>query len=253
MPHGDNEILLTPAQQVLWWGQKLSPDSPLYNMAMLFKFSEPIDHYCFEKAFQSLVSDCDVLRMVFHDKGGNGVAKILQEAEVLTESYDLSTADSKGIDHWLEERTQKCLELDQCCTDSVLLTLPGNRHAWYLKQHHLCADIASMALLYRYQLERYALLKQAQRPSLDPLPSFAAYAKGISSRTNQPKESQPIGATRDEIAFYGEKKRTHGTRSVRISHQMDKQSLEKLSQLIAVPGFAAISPDLARFRRSTRC
>ena len=61
---------LTPAQRPLWLGQKLSPDSPLYNMTFLFTFSGKIDPDHFQTAFQSLLQRCDALRKVNEEHAG---------------------------------------------------------------------------------------------------------------------------------------------------------------------------------------
>ena len=43
---------LTKSQLLIWTGQKISPSSPMYNMALSFELSAAIDRSKFQQAFQ---------------------------------------------------------------------------------------------------------------------------------------------------------------------------------------------------------
>ena len=66
----DASVPLTTAQRLLWLGQKLSPDSPLYNMAFLFELGGEIDERHFQAAFETLVQRCDALQLGVHELEG---------------------------------------------------------------------------------------------------------------------------------------------------------------------------------------
>jgi len=56
---------LTQAQSLMWTGQQLSPDTPLYNMVLAFRIAGPVDIPAFRSAFAALVDGTDALRTVF--------------------------------------------------------------------------------------------------------------------------------------------------------------------------------------------
>ena len=61
---------LTQAQRLIWAGQQLHPDVPLYNMVLAFRFDGAIDVEAFSAAFQALVVNTDALRTVFGNRDG---------------------------------------------------------------------------------------------------------------------------------------------------------------------------------------
>ncbi|MEL6944849.1 MAG: condensation domain-containing protein, partial [Bacteroidota bacterium] len=64
---------LTQSQLLLWTGQQLNPESPLYNMAFVFELPETIEIAHFRAAFQKIIEQSDALRTIFVLE--NGVPK----------------------------------------------------------------------------------------------------------------------------------------------------------------------------------
>ena len=58
---------LTESQTMIWTGQTLQANEPLYNMVLRFDIEGAIDSRLFQQAFQKLVDSCDALRIVFLD------------------------------------------------------------------------------------------------------------------------------------------------------------------------------------------
>ncbi|MCP4594575.1 MAG: hypothetical protein GY842_27915, partial [bacterium] len=61
---------LTRNQLLVWLGQKLQPDVPLYNMSSVFSITGELDPGHFQRAFQALVSSSDGLRTVIREVDG---------------------------------------------------------------------------------------------------------------------------------------------------------------------------------------
>ncbi|MEL6669091.1 MAG: condensation domain-containing protein, partial [Bacteroidota bacterium] len=61
---------LTQAQQMLWLGQQLHPDSALYSSPFSFRFRWALDGERFSRAFEQLVAESDALRTIFHIEEG---------------------------------------------------------------------------------------------------------------------------------------------------------------------------------------
>jgi hypothetical protein len=69
---------LTKHQWLIWLGQKLDPQVPLYNTAVTFTLSGKVDRAHFQKAFQTLVDSSDALRTVIHETDGTPQQKVLE-------------------------------------------------------------------------------------------------------------------------------------------------------------------------------
>ena len=55
---------LSRAQFLIWMGQRLFPDSPLYNMVLRFTIEGALDEEAFRRAFTTLVAGSDAMRTV---------------------------------------------------------------------------------------------------------------------------------------------------------------------------------------------
>ena len=82
---------LTVSQLLLWLGQKLNPDVPLYNMAFLFTLSGGIDDAHFQAAFQALVDASDTLRTVIVEVEGIPQQRVLPQLD-----YEVAILDFSG-------------------------------------------------------------------------------------------------------------------------------------------------------------
>lgn len=157
--HENQNILqsaaLTQSQLMIWTGQQLSPDKPLYNMAFSFEFQDNIQVVDFQQAFQQLVEETAVLRTIIFLEDANPKqvvrSKMIYELEVL----DWTNKGRSLVDKDLEERSQVMLDLSACLFDSALIQLAPNHWIWYINQHHLITDGWSVVLLYNKMVDLY--------------------------------------------------------------------------------------------------
>ena len=61
---------LSKSQLLIWMGQKLHPDVPLYNTVLIFHISGKIDPTAFRMAFQALIDRSDTFRTVIDENNG---------------------------------------------------------------------------------------------------------------------------------------------------------------------------------------
>ena len=86
---------LSKSQFLIWMGQQLQPDAPMYNMAFTFRFTESIDVPIFHQAFRQLIASCDILR-----------SRLVIEEEIPTVSFlasdefELEVIDFQSILHY---------------------------------------------------------------------------------------------------------------------------------------------------------
>ena len=84
---------LTVGERLIWAGQRLEPDAPLYNMALAFDVSGPLDVAAFAEAFGQLVAGTDALRTVFVEEHGEPRRRVLDAVDARVELLQLPTAD----------------------------------------------------------------------------------------------------------------------------------------------------------------
>src|SRR5262245_3822537 len=73
----------------LWYLDKLSPHSPVYNVPFLSRLCGRLDIVAFERALNALIERQDVLRTVFLVSGGAPVALVLKKRPVDLKRIDL--------------------------------------------------------------------------------------------------------------------------------------------------------------------
>ena len=165
----------THGQQLIWLGQCLHPDVPLYNMVLAFEIGGAIDELHFERAVRVVIERSDALRTVVRELEG---APLLDSAAVPTpvvENIDLSSATDPdaALAKWLLERGGRLFDLRERLYDTALIRLGPRRFLWYLNQHHLITDGWSTALVYRSVADAYA---RSLTGTLDELPELPRYA-----------------------------------------------------------------------------
>ena len=237
---------MSPAQRVLWQGQLLSPDVPLYNMAMLFKVAGPLDANRFQRVFDTLLEDYETLRTIYSGCEEDALATVLADFKYELTVVDLTGYSEEQITDWLENRTRKLMRLDQCCFDSVLLNMPNGVTGWYLNQHHLSADAWSMANLYRACARRYeALTENTNNQTLTP-PDYYAHQQKAHLSESEPSDQVP-GAWPPPAQFYGFTRTTRHTDSRRIPRTLHQQEMQTFDRQVRRGLFASFTPALGRF------
>ncbi|MGI9615683.1 MAG: condensation domain-containing protein, partial [Acidimicrobiales bacterium] len=125
---------------MIWTGQMLDPDVPLYNMAHAFTVETDIDIDAFGRAFTALVAGSDALRTVIQEHDGSPAGRVLTADAALGEAalpyIDLSASQDPdaAASRWLEQRARLRFDLSERLYDSALIRLGPRRHVWYLNQ-----------------------------------------------------------------------------------------------------------------------
>ncbi len=212
---------LTRAQFMIWTGQQLQPDVPLYNMALVFTLAGAVERSRLQRAFRAEVDSNDALRTVFETEAGVPRQRVVTSAPRELEQLDLRRegAPREAARRWLEERTRRRFDLGVCSYDSVLLTLADDEHLWFLNQHHLVTDGWSSARIHDRVLQSYA----AGGAPVEPQESFAAHrlrereerATDVSAR-NRAYWQAHAGNPVDPLRFYGAPTRPTSAASERV-------------------------------------
>ena len=84
---------LTHSQRQIWVGQRLTPESPLYNMTFAFVFSTEIDPDLFREAWRRVVQGSDALRTRIVEAAG-GLQRRVDEPGVSPSVIAIRSAQS---------------------------------------------------------------------------------------------------------------------------------------------------------------
>ena len=174
---------LTQSQSLIWAGQQLHPDDPLYNMVLAFRIAGPVDVPAFQSAFSELVAGTDTFRTVFTQHDGVPTRTVLAQGQAELEFIDLSGHDDPSAAYaaWAEEAARLPFDLSRSLTRSALVKLDAEDFVWWLAQHHLVTDGWSVAIVYRRMSEIYSSVSQPATDAATDLsegdyPSFDRYA-----------------------------------------------------------------------------
>lgn len=252
-----NELVytsLTKAQHLIWLGQVLNADAPLYNMVHSFEIQGALKLEWFEAAMTSLVNDCDALRTTFHMMDGEPKQTVCPAVDAKLEFVDLSGREdpSHAAREWIDSRRTRLLRLEDRAFDTALLKLDGERFVWYWCHHHIIADAQAFELTFRYLADRYELASEGRLEEASELPSYQDYITFESSFT-QTKAFQKArdhwgkvaGESMPVPTLYGAVEGKHGARARRVVLNVDKARSQALRSLCEAEPFRLLSEQLS--------
>ena len=248
---------LTTSQLLLWLGQKLNPDMPLYNMVLAFTIDGEIEPAIFQQAFQTLVDRSDALRTIIEEVDG-----IPQQRVVPTFPYTLPWLDltvevnpEAALQNWIQEQCRQPFNLETRLFDSALIKVSSEQFVWYLNQHHLITDGWSVTLVYRYVSEFYGRAFQGTLAQTPELPTYAQYIIYEKNAKNSPLYQKAVDYWRqkpdkslESVAFYGKTLPQASSRTQRVSWDLGREGLsQKLRAMATEKGIRSLTLHLSLF------
>jgi len=239
---------LTASQQLIWAGQKLSPDSPLYNMAIAVSIEGPLVPSVFAEAFRRLVGRSDALRSVFVDVGGVPMRRVLPEDAVAPLPVIGSPQSSDAIHATVIAAAQRPFAPEGLLFDAALFTEGPGRSLFFLNQHHLITDAWSTGALYRQLGDLYRDVLEDRHESPGRLPSFETFVEYEAAERRSRRYEKAAAYWRESSAdvrrglrYYGTSVAgTHG-RTERIRRRLDKDRTTRLRARAEGTGVAALT------------
>ena len=252
---------LTRSQLLIWLGQRLNPEAPLYNMVHTFTIKGVINPVKFRQAFQALVDRSDALRTIIEEIEGVPQQRVLVGVACQIEYLDFSReGDPQAIfEPWLDRRCKRLLDLNCCLFDSVLIKLGAEKFVWYLNQHHLITDVLAFALVYNavgtfYQLALEDRLSEA--PALPFYQTYLAHERAYRQSANFAKAEafwqEKLAVLPEPTNFYGRSLTDqNGTRTKRVACDLGLQRSLKLRGIAMEDGIRTLSADMSLFHMFT--
>ncbi len=246
---------LTNSQLLVWLGQRLNPDAPLYNMAMRFDIDGAVEVKAFREAICGVIKDSDTLRSVIEVIDQVPQQRILEAIDDCFEFIDLSgfsDADQRCNDV-IERRTGGIIDLSRVNFDCVLIKLGNSRYVWFFSQHHCFTDIASIELIFRQVSNRYlenvSAEASASTSEATILPQFESYrtAEKLKHRDNPAPREDSSTHPSTPIGLYHFKSGSRDTRAYRVQTQLGEVLTQQLHALAQRQEFSTLSLDLSVF------
>ncbi|MEL6864726.1 MAG: amino acid adenylation domain-containing protein [Bacteroidota bacterium] len=250
---GKQQMDLTQSQLLFWMGQKLSPQSPMYNMALAFELSAPIELPVFRQAFQWLLRECEVMRSVFVETAVGPKQEIQNDFSYFLTYIDFADQE-KPLRQWLDQRSQQPFDITACLFDSVLIRMEEERYIWYLNQHHLITDAWAVTVQYKALASRYQELLEGQSESAIQLPPYSDYIAHEQNRRNHTANEKALTFWREKVkelpeppAFFGRQNRGMESESQRLPLQLSQAQSDQLRALTQEADLRAWTQHLSLF------
>ncbi|MEV7589826.1 amino acid adenylation domain-containing protein [Streptomyces sp. NPDC089922] len=172
---------LTGAQTGVWYGQRLDPESPVFNVGQYVEIQGPVDPELFTAALRRTVAECDALTAAFGEDADG-------------EPYQVVPADPAGLpvvvpvlDH-AEQDDPYGTALSLMHRDMATPVDPArdplycfslhrvapDRTLWYQRVHHIALDAYGFSLVSRRTAEVYTALAEGRDPGPSPFPGLSA-------------------------------------------------------------------------------
>ena len=227
---------LTQTQLLIWTGQELAFESPLYNMVLVFDIAGPVEVGHFKNAFRELVRQSDAMRTVFEMADGVPQQRLIAEFPYQLEVLDFE--NETEFKAWAKERCHRKFDLSKCAFDSVLVKIADDRFCWYLNQHHLICDAWGVSVQYNSMADLYekSLAGQlAEAPAIPRFSHFIDFEKNARSLPNRAEIDQfwkeKLAAQPAPPKLYGYPNSNSTTRSERTSIDLGAKRSERLRGL----------------------
>ncbi|MGB5833944.1 MAG: amino acid adenylation domain-containing protein [Thiohalocapsa sp.] len=253
---GAETLNLTHSQLMIWTGQRLAPQTPLYNMAFRFDLHGEIDVDLFRSAFQALVDGTDALRTVFAEEEGVPVQRILPRLSYQPDLVELSDeADPAGAsERWILSRSQQSFDLAERCFDAALIRLGPSHFVWFLNQHHLTMDASATSLLYRNLGRLYGRLCKGETIDNVTFPTFADYVLYEQSLRGTEQYAAAVAYWEEfaarpapHVRLYGRGASQRGYRTERVVCPLGIERARRLQALANTPGMKTLSVHMSLF------
>jgi amino acid adenylation domain-containing protein len=243
---------LTNTQFLIWMGQKLNPNAPLYNMILAFDYESEIDIARFCRAFEHVVASSDALRTVVEEVDSAPMQRVLPSMSNAVEVVDLSNATNpqQAYAQWLESRRLRVFDLDKKLFDCVLVKLATNHFVWYLNQHHLITDGWSCGVVYKRVKDAYEgdlgiAQLEGQYHNYATHEREFRFSETLASAKKywESKIAQPI----EPIAFFDRvvTNRDIDIGSIRAVFDLGRERTQQLREIATRKEFRTLSVDLA--------
>ncbi len=167
-------LVLSFAEQRLWFLDRLQPRNPFYNLPMAARLTGPFDESGFARSLEQLVARHETLRTTFPAENGSPRRVIAASVEIPCERCDLRDVPvaerEVRLQRRLREEARRPFDLATGPLLRVVLFRTGEQE-WVvlLAMHHIISDGWSMGVMLRELAILYDAATRGQAADLPPL------------------------------------------------------------------------------------
>ncbi|WP_326842059.1 amino acid adenylation domain-containing protein [Streptomyces sp. NBC_01558] len=194
-------IPLSPAQNRLWFLDKLEETSTTYNVPVAFRIVGELNADVLEQALSDVVARHESLRTVFQEMDGSPVQVILDKDAAGVKLHHVSCGADE-LDRELREAGQYAFDLSaEFPLRATLFTVGPDERVLLLLMHHIASDGASMGPLGRDLEIAFRARLQGLEPSWPALPvQYADYT--LWQRDLLGGDEDPESLVSEQLAFW---------------------------------------------------
>ena len=247
-------IALTQSQLMLWMGQKLSPNSPMYNMAHSFEIRGVIDEVVFKKSFQDLIDASDIFRITFKEENGIPFQNILESYHHNIEIVEALNSSIEVLDQVLQNRTMRLIDVTKPLFDSVLYKLGEAHYVWFLNIHHLVTDATSSTVLFENFTKIYKQNIEVKEKTVLEIPQYCDYLKFEKNSAQDTSKDDIRNYWRDTAKkitapplLYGQNPKETTSFSDRVTIKLGAKRIDSLKALAEKSEIRCWTKDLTYF------
>ena len=247
---------LSRSQLLMWLGQEIDPDVPLYNMIQTFRFAGRIDVDAFRASWRSVVARSDSLRTRVSVVDGIPMRTVDESPAGELEIVDLrhATDVDREYQRWVDERKLRCLDMSAQLWDTALVLLADDVSTWYLCQHHLITDGQSFAVVYENMADTYELAVEGRLDEAPVLPAYAdylRYADEIRETRGWARASEYWTARarsgKRPTDLYGRRPSGGSARTNRVVVDVGRERSRRLREIATGPDFVSLSDEISHY------
>ncbi|WML61352.1 MULTISPECIES: non-ribosomal peptide synthetase [Rhodococcus] len=196
-----DRIPLSPAQQRMWFLNRLDPDSAVFNIPLAVRLSGRLDVDAMRAAVRDVVARHETLRTVYPEVDGVGEQRILDVGDV---PLDLGPEDATDSDAPARLAAFAGGRFDVTGEVPVrvrLFRLADHEHVLAVVLHHIAGDGSSLGPLVRDLVTAYTARSTGREPAWEPLPvQYADYTLWQLDALGD--EDDPRSGTARQLAYW---------------------------------------------------
>jgi amino acid adenylation domain-containing protein len=201
----DAAARLSFAQERLWFLDQLMPGSPVFNVPMAVRISQPLDPDTLQRTINEIVRRHEVFRTAFVAHGGIPKPIVSSAATVRVDLVDLRSIDDSRREAEAQRLVQaevtRPFDISQApLIRTTLIKISGEESIFVLTMHHIVSDGTSILIFFRELAALYQSFVKHEPSPLAELPiQYADYALWQRDWLRKNSVSQQLAYWKDKL------------------------------------------------------
>ena len=178
VPRKDASVL-SPAQQRLWFLQKLEPESPAYGITLPFELRGPLNRVAFENAYAAVIARHESLRTNFPEINALPVARVdLANPGAFAIVHRTYTDKSEALQNLSQDLAKPFALATDPLIRCYLYHLADDHHLLLVHMHHIISDGWSVGVFFQDLSLAYTAFCKGEKIGQEVLPiQYIDYAE----------------------------------------------------------------------------